>query len=404
MCDPRERNPLISVIVPTHNYGRFIGDALQSACAQTYANTELIVVDDGSTDDTKARLAPFETRVQYIYQPNRGPAAARNTGIQAARGAYLAFLDADDVWLPHKLERQLDALGHSVAVGGAYCWCGFMDERGQTLPQIIRSAHDGPVLEALLLGHFFYFDTSLVRRECFDRAGLMDATLKNFEDWDMALRIAQAGHEFVAVPEVLVRKRVHAYSITHNRMRLTHYERRVLDRAVKSLPPAKKWQDITTAAYRRYFIGNAIMHFRDQNWREGLALLGAGASLQPQVLTYPGLYLRLLEGLLPWGYQSPEAAIGQLNSVAPRAMQLVRQFLSSPDQPPAIRRRRRLAWSSCMLAFAIAHARARHWSKATGFLAKAVAAQPLGPFIAALVKLRHAWSAHHRDHGWRRTA
>jgi glycosyltransferase involved in cell wall biosynthesis len=400
----REPNPLISVIIPTYNYGRFIGDALESACAQTYTHTELIVVDDGSTDDTAARLAPFGARVRYLYQSNAGPAAARNTGIRAARGAYLAFLDADDVWLPRKLERQLDALSRGEGAGGAYGWCGFIDERGRVLPQVIRSAHDGSVLEALLLGHFFYFDTSLVRRECFEHAGLMDATLKNFEDWDMALRIAQAGYEFVAVPDVLVRKRVHAHSMTHNRQRLTHYERRVLDRAVKALPPEKKWRDIATAAYRRYFIANAIMHFRDHNWREGLALLTAGASLQPQVLTYPGLYLRLLEGLLPWGYQSPEAATDQLNSIAPEAMRLVRQFLSRPDHPPAIRRRRRLAWSNCMLAFAIAHARARHWSNATGFLIKAVAAQPMGPLVAALAKLRHAWSRRGRDHGWHRVA
>ena len=101
--------PEVSVIIPTFNYGRFLEQAIQSVLGQTFQDFELIVVDDGSTDDTREVLARFESdrRVRCLFQANRGDAAARNTGILNAGGRYVAFLDSDDYWMPEKLERQL---------------------------------------------------------------------------------------------------------------------------------------------------------------------------------------------------------------------------------------------------------------------------------------------------------
>src|SRR5262245_23003010 len=98
--------PLISVIIPTYNSARFVIDAVESALAQSYPSLEVIVVDDGSSDDTQERLGPWEGRIKYFYQPNSGPAKARNRGIKEARGDLIAFLDADDQWLPEKLNKQ----------------------------------------------------------------------------------------------------------------------------------------------------------------------------------------------------------------------------------------------------------------------------------------------------------
>ena len=97
---------LVSVVIPTYNYAHFVTGAVESALAQTYPDREVIVVDDGSTDDTRDRLAPFEGRIRYIHQENQGLSAARNTGIRAARGALVAFLDSDDLWHPEKLAVQ----------------------------------------------------------------------------------------------------------------------------------------------------------------------------------------------------------------------------------------------------------------------------------------------------------
>src|SRR5437016_10401011 len=102
--------PLISAVIPSYNYGHFITDAIESALGQTYPHVEIIVVDDGSTDDTREQLAPYSERVCYIHQENGGLSAARNTGIRAAKGEWIALLDADDVWHPRKLELQMNCL------------------------------------------------------------------------------------------------------------------------------------------------------------------------------------------------------------------------------------------------------------------------------------------------------
>src|SRR5688500_9583140 len=101
---------LVSVVIPAYNYGHFVTEAVASALNQTHPHVEVIVVDDGSTDGTADILKPFGSRIRYIYQPNRGLSAARNTGIRAARGEWVAFLDADDLWHPSKTETQLSAV------------------------------------------------------------------------------------------------------------------------------------------------------------------------------------------------------------------------------------------------------------------------------------------------------
>src|ERR1035438_9429294 len=99
--------PLVSAIIPTYNYARYMADCVGSVLGQSYPNIELIVVDDGGTDDTRQRLGPYIDRIRYIYQDNQGVGAARNTGIAAARGEYIALLDADDIWHPRKIELQM---------------------------------------------------------------------------------------------------------------------------------------------------------------------------------------------------------------------------------------------------------------------------------------------------------
>src|SRR5208283_2367398 len=103
-------DPLVSVVIPTYNCGRYICETVESALGQTYSPVEIIVVDDGSTDDTRERLTTYGDRVRYIYQQNTGPAVARNRGVQDAQGDWIAFLDADDLWLPYRLELQVELL------------------------------------------------------------------------------------------------------------------------------------------------------------------------------------------------------------------------------------------------------------------------------------------------------
>ena len=109
--------PSISVIIPTYNSAVFLPEALQSVLSQTFLPQDVIVVDDGSTDDTEDVLEPFRRHIHYIRQENQGPAVARNRGIAEAKGDLIAFLDADDVWVPEKLERQVNVLIENPRIG-----------------------------------------------------------------------------------------------------------------------------------------------------------------------------------------------------------------------------------------------------------------------------------------------
>jgi glycosyltransferase involved in cell wall biosynthesis len=184
-------NDLVTALIPTYNYGRFVTQAVESALAQTYRQIEIIVVDDGSSDDTRERLAPYSERIRYIYQDNQSVAAARNTGIQAARGNLIAFLDADDLWHPHKLELQMRYLADHPSVrllavdrlaDGAQHWPCLQDLTHPPARPI--------TVEELVLRPHFAPSGVLVRKECFATVGFFDSSLRNAEDYDMWIRIA----------------------------------------------------------------------------------------------------------------------------------------------------------------------------------------------------------------------
>ena len=189
--------PRVSVIIPTYNRAHLVGRAIQSVLDQTYDDFEVIVVDDGSTDNTMEVVSGFrDERIKYIQHPvNKGtPAAARNTGIRAARGELIGFVDSDDEWLPEKLQKQVDKFGtSSINVGlvyGGYCVIDdqtkrmirqvYPRKRGYMLREMLRMS--GPPTSVL---------TPLVKADCFDRVGLFDETMIFAEDWDMFVRIAE---------------------------------------------------------------------------------------------------------------------------------------------------------------------------------------------------------------------
>jgi glycosyltransferase involved in cell wall biosynthesis len=187
---------LISVVIPTYNYGHFVTGAVESALAQTYPDREVIVVDDGSTDDTRDRLAPFEGRIRYIHQENRGLSAARNTGIRAARGALIAFLDSDDLWHPEKLAVQARYLAEHPKV--ALLASDHLDMHTSEIGEVDWPPVDGAhaiqaraiSFEQLVIGSRFGACGVVARKWCFDEVGFFDETLRSAEDVDMWIRIA----------------------------------------------------------------------------------------------------------------------------------------------------------------------------------------------------------------------
>ena len=196
----------ISIIIPTYNSAQYICEAIESVLNQTYKDFEIIVVDDGSTDNTKEVIKPYLNKIKYIYQQNSGPSAARNRGIKEAKGEYIAFLDADDIWLPQKLELQIKFMEKEKEVGLIFSDMILFNEKGiiknsflkeklffnklsiKPLSSTEKVIYDN-VFNALLQENFIPTNTVIVKKECFNKVGFFDETLFSVEDRDMWLRI-----------------------------------------------------------------------------------------------------------------------------------------------------------------------------------------------------------------------
>ena len=201
-------NPLVSVVIATYNMATFLPLAVRSALAQTYRNIEMLIIDDGSTDTTAEHVAPFlaDTRVRYLKQANGGQAVAKNRGIREATGEYVAFLDADDLWTPDKLEAQLPLFAASPAVGVVYSAFAYIDEKGARLASVPAKLHRGRVSGPLLIFNFVGFSTSVVKRGCFQRLGCFNENLGMGIDYDLWLRFSTQ-YEFDYVDRPLLHYR-----------------------------------------------------------------------------------------------------------------------------------------------------------------------------------------------------
>jgi glycosyltransferase involved in cell wall biosynthesis len=208
-------NPRVSVIIPTYNTARYIAEAVESVLAQTYCDFEVLVVDDGSTDNTHQVLQPYLNKIEYIWQENQERAHTRNNGIRRARGEFIAFLDSDDVWRPGKLAQQVAALDSATQAVLAYgvalnidearrplnFWgsrysCGQPDPSGASAPQIYQPGGE------ILFGTPLMPSVVLVRRAALDQTGLFDPQATPVEDWELWLRLAQRG-AFAFIPTVV---------------------------------------------------------------------------------------------------------------------------------------------------------------------------------------------------------
>jgi glycosyltransferase involved in cell wall biosynthesis len=235
----------VSVIIPVRNGAQFITEAVQSALVQTQPPQEVIVIDDGSEDDLAAALAPFREKIVLLSQPARGVSAARNAGIAAARGDWLAFLDADDTWQPEKLERQLALVRPQVNL--IFSDTSVFGARRQESWLAAHNPQRGQIFEYLLTDNFIWTSSVLARRAAVLTAGGFDESLAQVEDRDLWLRLAAAG-EADFVPEPLVRQRSHAGSLMGDREQAEMGLYRVLEKAAQYCP--EKYQAAAPAVHK----------------------------------------------------------------------------------------------------------------------------------------------------------
>jgi len=234
--------PSLSLVIAAYNHGRYLSGTLDSALGQT-CPTEVIVVDDGSTDDTPAVLERFAGRVRVHRQANRGLSAARNVGLELASGRYIAFLDADDVIAPTKLASQAAVLDADPEVGWVYCDVLIDDEvTGERRLASERFRYQGRRLDGwlfpeLVRGNFIPVMSPLVRREALAAAGWFDASLTPMEDWDLWLRLSLvAPARYLAEP--LATYLVRPGGLSRDRARMERCRFLVLDKLTRTQPEA----------------------------------------------------------------------------------------------------------------------------------------------------------------------
>lgn len=181
----------VSVIIPAYNKAGLTVKTVESVLNQTYRKIETIVVDDGSTDNTKQLLSRFGDKIKYVYKKNEGVCSARNLGIKLSPGDYIALLDCDDTYLPKKIELCVDYLQNNPEFGFVYTAAYFIDETNNILREYPRRPRTGWIAKKLLLKNFIPNSTPVIRRECFERAGLFDQSVFTPADWDMWIRLSE---------------------------------------------------------------------------------------------------------------------------------------------------------------------------------------------------------------------
>ncbi len=203
-------DPTVTVLIPVYNQAQYLHESIDSVLRQTWTDLELLVVNDGSTDRTPAVMAEFGSRIRALHKANGGTASALNLGIRNARGKWLAWLSADDIWEPTKIALQLGKAQHEPTAALVYTDFKIVDGAGKELDRFVAPAPRTRIarLIKLIRENYINGSTVIVRKDVFDKVGLFDETNRHSQDFDLWLRIATR-YDIVHVPEPLVRYRIH---------------------------------------------------------------------------------------------------------------------------------------------------------------------------------------------------
>ncbi|HKY41605.1 MAG TPA: glycosyltransferase family A protein [Pyrinomonadaceae bacterium] len=233
--------PLVSVIMPAYNAEKYIADSIQSVLDQTYSNWELVVVDDGSTDKTADITKQFlarDSRIKYVFQENGRLGKARNTGVENSTGSLIAFLDSDDLWLPEKLQRQVQALveeGADIVYSNGFIFYDPGPASGPTEFSVVSGRVEGSkMFDSLLLENNIPVLSVLLRSEVFQNVGPFEESLPyhGCEDYDLWLKVAARGAVFYGMTDKLVRYRRHNLAMTHKQSKVLKPMLRVINRHI----------------------------------------------------------------------------------------------------------------------------------------------------------------------------
>ncbi len=268
----------VSVIIPAYNGDRYIGEAIDSILAQTYRDYEIIVADDGSTDNTRQVVKQYGNQIQYLSQINQGVAASRNLGLKASQGEYIAFLDQDDIFLPHKLASQVALLKQNPSLGMVNSGWQIVNEQGE-VQAAVKPWQQIPNLNLadLIIWKPVFLGAMLFRAAWLKRSPGFDTTLEQTPDVDLVLRLAAMGCTAAWVEQTTVKYRQHESNASNNTLLQAQELDRIVTRffAQSNLPPKVKaleaksrCQTLIWSAWRLYQTGHLtkMNYYLYQSW------------------------------------------------------------------------------------------------------------------------------------------
>lgn len=280
--------PTISVIIPVYNGEKTIKQTIESVLNQTFRDFELLIINDGSQDATLEIIQAInDERIQVFSYQNSGVSASRNRALTKAKGEFISFIDADDLWTPNKLELQLKALQDNPQAAVAYSWSDWIDESGQFLRSGGHITVNGKAYEKLLLRDFIESGSNpLIRKQALDEVGYFEQSVTPAEDWDMWLRLA-ARYEFVTVEVPQILYRISPNSASFNIVKMEAGSLKVIERVFAQAPESLQDLKRETLASRYNYLtfkalegnldrknGLTAARFLIQALKHDLALLG----------------------------------------------------------------------------------------------------------------------------------
>ena len=290
--------PLVSIIIPTYNRSVTVRRAVDSVLAQTFLDLEVVVVDDGSTDDTRAALSAYPESVRYASQRNQGPAAARNHGMRLARGEFIGFLDSDDVYYPDNVKAHLARFHSNPDAGLVYAGIEVVDHEGKRVKEVRPATQDrGFVLERLVRYNFITASTVLLRRSVMEFAGEMNTKLWFAEDWYYWLRIASR-FPVDFVDQILVRYQRSRVSLSHGTAiaELAKRNLEMFEIAFQDPDLEERLRPLKAEAYRRAYAGYAAMALEEYRLPLARELALKAIAVRPQAIASYPLLLKTLVG------------------------------------------------------------------------------------------------------------
>ncbi|MDL0429704.1 glycosyltransferase [Marinobacter sp. TBZ242] len=286
-------NPLVSIITPTFNRSDYLPEAIDSVLGQTYQNFELVIIDDGSTDGTKALMNAYleDQRIRYIYQSNQGQSVARNKGIAESNGEFICFLDSDNAWCPNKLDRSIMEFRNFPEADIVYGDIILIDEKSVEIGKSNMKRHSGKITFHLLKDNFISMNTTMTRKKCFDELGCFNESDRIAEDYELWLRFSTR-FEFRYIPEFLGYYRIMEDQISSDKkQRFLGNERLLLDFIAQ-------YPDAVTSKQRR----RGLSHFYIRKARYEIS-----------IKSFRGAFSDITKGIkyYPW-WQGPWRALAKL--------------------------------------------------------------------------------------------